>query len=387
MKPGTGTLQEAVDWLLLSRTPGIGPVLLNRLAERFHHVEAVFQATDEALLSLPGITAAVVAGVRQARSAESVTAIQRELDQLARLHGQVLLRSSPLYPHRLTQIHAPPPVLFTLGDPGLLAAERVLAIVGTRGASQQGWHMAYRLAFELARQEFVLVSGLAVGIDAAVHQGALDAHGKTVAVVASGLDIVYPRENDELRQRIVAHGCIVSEAPLGMPPLAGLFPLRNRIVSGLALGVVVVEAPLRSGALITARCALEQNRLVFAVPGNVGDIRSRGGHKLLRDGARLVESVEDILEELTWLGTARCPTNSDPDPVPIPEPVPEPVSAGMALEPEWHPVHAVLLEGMQHQDELARKCQLTVADLSRILLQMELSGVVERRPGGYVVLL
>ncbi len=220
--------------------------------------------------------------------------------EAGRLAGMVLLPwFDPRYPALLDCIPDPPPVLWALGDPGVLGRPGV-AVIGSRAASAYALAVGGRLAAELAARLMVVVSGLARGVDSAAHRGCLDAAGQTVAVLGSGIDRVYPPEHEPLLRAVAASGCVVSELGPGAPPLPEHFPLRNRIISGISLAVVVVEASEKSGSLITARCAMEQGRDVMAVPGSVLTGRNRGSHSLLKDGAKIVESADDILEELGW---------------------------------------------------------------------------------------
>ncbi|MEO5348498.1 MAG: DNA-processing protein DprA [Magnetococcus sp. YQC-3] len=301
--------------------------------------------------------------------------IQQELDRLHSLGGTLLVLGDAGYPPLLQEIYDPPPALFVLGDPGHLLREESVAVVGSRRATPGGSRFAYRLGMDLARNGLVTVSGLAEGIDTAAHWGALEGQGVTIAVLATGLDVLYPSCNDRLRRRIITQGCLVTEAPLGTPPAAHLFPPRNRIISGLCRGVAVVEAAIRSGSLVTARLALEQGREVFAVPAQVGDPRYQGSNQLLRQGATYLERVEDILNVFSW--DARPPSREGP--------VDEGRDLPMAGTPSAA-VHAMLQHGPVQGDELARRCHLTVAALSRILLQLELVGVVQRLPGNQFAL-
>ncbi|MBF0158220.1 MAG: DNA-protecting protein DprA [Magnetococcales bacterium] len=384
-------MMEAIDWLLLAAIPGLGPTLLNRLAQKFGPGEAIIKASESQLTAVTGITPSLATAIRQARQDEAIARLQREIDRLTALGGQIVLRHQACYPSLLSRITNPPPLLFALGSTEVLQQQAILAIVGTRAASVDGCQVAYRLAFDLARQGWVPVSGLAIGIDSAVHQGALDGGGRTIAVMASGLNLDYPKPNRALKERIRQQGgCLITEACLDTPALATLFPLRNRIISGMSLGVVVVEAPLRSGALITARLALDQGRSVFAVPGPVQDPRSRGVHQLLRDGARLVEGVEDIVAELGWPNGPMVMTNPGSAPtLALPPHAPSsPSHPGLPddMPDEALPVYQRLQQGSCHQDELLRHCQLTGATLSRILLYLELSGTIERLPGNLFAL-
>lgn len=273
-------------------------------------------------------------------------------------------RGASGYPPSLEYIHDPPPVLWLRGARTEFAGRSLaIAIVGARDASAYGIGVASRLASELASRGVTIVSGLALGIDAAAHRGALAAGGDTVAVLGCGTDVVYPRRNAALRSEILARSCLVSELPPGTPPAAFHFPRRNRIISGLSLGVVVVEAGERSGSLGTARHALEQGRDVFAVPGAVGAPRSRGPHALLKAGAKLVESADDVLEEYPEIAR-RLSAPSLPSP--------ESVST----------IVAVLRERPDSADGLALRLRRQVPEILRELLDLELRGEVLRGPGG-----
>jgi DNA processing protein len=282
------------DTLRLALVPGVGPVTRRALLERFGTARAVLDAAPSQLRGVPGVGA---------KLAERIVAARREIDAEAELrvcheHGlTVLTEEDADYPRMLREIHDPPAVLFLHGD--LRPQDRLaVAIVGTRHATRYGQQQAERLAGGLARAGLTIVSGLARGIDAAAHRGALQAGGRTLAVLASGVLNIYPPEHAALAEQVRAAGALISENPPHSAPLSGAFPQRNRLISGLSLGVIVVEAAERSGALISAQHAMEQGREVFAVPGRVDSRTSRGCHRLLRDGAKLVESVDDVLEEL-----------------------------------------------------------------------------------------
>lgn len=279
--------------------------------------------------------------------------------------GWTIARDDPEYPHPLRHIHDPPDVLYveTASRPPPPLDGLAVAVVGARDATGYGVSVARALGRGLAEAGYTVVSGLALGIDAAAHAGALEAGGPTVAVTGCGTDVVYPRRNRGLRRRILASGLLVSEWPPGTSPRPAYFPLRNRILSGLTLGVVVVEATARSGSLITARLALEQGREVFAVPGPAGVPRSSGPHRLLKEGACLVENVHDILDELptgVWRAEPRRPT-----------PV---VTVGGLFE--------ALGEGMQTVDQLAARMGKKTHEIWADLLALELRGQVVRGPGG-----
>jgi DNA processing protein len=309
-----------------------------------------------------------------------------ELEALQALGAHLIARAEPDYPTRLAEIADPPPVLAVLGEPALLAAPAV-AIVGARNASAHGRMLAKTLARELAEAGLVVVSGLARGIDTAAHEGALEA-GATVAVIASGIDVPYPPDNEALMAQIAASGAVVTERPPGAVPQARHFPRRNRIIAGLTLGIVVVEAAPQSGSLITARLAAEQGREVMAVPGSPLDPRHRGTNQLLRDGATLVESAADIRTALGPLGAVprpvarpsrRKPAASEPPPAPLPVPAPPPGDLLGRLQ-ERLGVEPLLV------DELIRQCHATTAEVQQALLELELEGRIERHPGNRVSL-
>jgi len=320
----------------------------------------------------------------------SRSAAEAELAGIDRIGGRLVCWGEPLYPPMLTAVEDAPPVLTLLGR-GELALASVVAVVGARNASANGRRLARDIAAGLGETGIVVASGLARGIDAAAHVGALDTG--TLAAVAAGIDVVYPEENRGLYDAIAERGAIVAELPLGTEPQARHFPRRNRIISGISLGVVVVEAAAKSGSLITARFALEQGREVFAVPGSPLDPRSRGANDLLRNGATLTESAADVIAQLGSLLQGRPPA---PTPVrlqprrplaapavrpPIPGP-PPPVSDDAALD--------ILVEKLGPTpvavDELVRQCQLSAASVATLLLELELAGRIERHPGNLVSL-
>ncbi len=280
--------------LLLALVPGVGPLIRQRLVTQFGSAEQVLAAGSENLQSVSGVGSTLAKRIVSARDDVNVD----EQLELARANNiQILLTSHAAYPPLLKEIHDPPSVLFVRGT--LLPGDRLaVAIVGTRHASRYGLKQAAVLAASLARSGITVVSGMARGIDSAAHRAALEAGGRTIAVLASGVLEPYPPENVELAEQIARQGCLVSETAPTMPPISGMFPQRNRIISGLTLGTIVVEAADRSGALITARHAWEQNREVFAVPGPIDSRLSQGPHRLIRDGAKLVSSIDDVLEEL-----------------------------------------------------------------------------------------
>ena len=338
--------------------------------------------------------AALEALPRLARRGErtgTVTAVTRaaaaaELTALDRIGGRFVCWGEPLYPSALGAVEDAPPILSVLGRAELLN-QPALAMVGARNASANGRRLARELAEGLGRAGLVVVSGLARGIDAAAHLGAFETG--TVAVVAGGVDIVYPEQNRGLYDALRRQGAIVAELPPGSEPQARHFPRRNRIISGMALGVLVVEAAARSGSLITARFALEQGREVFAVPGSPLDPRCRGANDLLRRGATLTESAEDVLAQLGPLLRGPLPAlASEPGWPPPGEPAWPEGGAGEPAADE--DALAIILESLGPTpvavDELVRQCQLTASAVATLLLELELAGRVERHPGNLVSL-
>jgi DNA processing protein len=379
---------QKIDWLQLCRSGGVGPQTFFKLLGRFG-------SAARALEELPRL-AREAGGEERWRRCRRDEA-EAELDAIAELGCALIGHGEPAYPQRLAEIADPPPVLIVRGDADLLAASAV-AVVGARNASANGRMLAHNLANELTARGLLVVSGLARGIDAAAHEGALAAGAPTVAVIASGVDVAYPSENAELMERIAATGAIVSERPLGAVPQARHFPRRNRLISGLCLGIVVVEAAPQSGSLITARLAAEQGREVMAVPGSPLDPRHRGTNQLLRDGATLVESAADVIAALGPLAPDRRGPTARPAPGAQGQafrPTTErksPASARAPVEPTANGADLVgrLCERLGPEpllvDELIRQCQASTAEVQRALLELELDGRLERHPGNRVSL-
>ncbi|MDR3537725.1 MAG: DNA-processing protein DprA [Acetobacteraceae bacterium] len=370
--PATPDPADALDRLRLIRTEGIGPVTYRRLLERYLTPAAALDAVPQ-LARAGGRPAPPVVSTREAAA--------HEIEQTRRLGGRLLFLGTPGYPPLLALLDDAPPCLAVLGDPALLSASAV-AMVGGRNASSNGQRIAEALAGDLARS-VVVVSGLARGIDTAAHVGAMRT-GRTVAAVAGGLDQPYPEENVALQNQIVANGAVVTEAPFGTAPQARHFPRRNRIIAGLSLGVVVVEAALRSGSLITARIAQEAGREVFAVPGSPLDPRARGGNDLIRQGALMAETAEDVLGTLPAFPTAvpHGMVAEQPQEAPLTPP------DAPAIPPDARQtVLALLSAAPTAVDDLVRRCQLSPSAVAAVLLELELAGRVEALPGGCVTLL
>jgi DNA processing protein len=284
--------KDALHWVGLGRIDGLGARGALSLVKRFASPDAVYGASLTELEAC-GLSSRVA---RAIHAQEGLAVAEKELDGARRLGCQVVTLSSEAYPSLLKQISDPPLVLYVKGDSALLS-RHAIAIVGSRRPSAYGSSVAHRLAGDLAQRGLVVVSGMARGIDSAAHRGALEAAGKTVAVLGSGIDVIYPRENKGLSERIVESGAMISEFPFGTHPAPENFPIRNRVISGLSLGTLIVEAAEYSGSLITARLALDQNREVFAVPGNITSAQSFGPNLLIKQGAKLVDQWLDVIEE------------------------------------------------------------------------------------------
>jgi DNA processing protein len=377
MVPASLTDADRIAWLRLARSEGVGPATFRDLIERFGSAEAALEA-------LPAL--ARQAGRDRPPRIPSRAQAEDELATIARLGGGTLALGEPRYPEALAAIPDAPPLLTFRGDPALLAAPAI-AIVGARNASAGGCRLAGTLARELGEAGLVVVSGLARGIDAAAHRGAL-ATG-TVAVFAGGLDVVYPSENEVLAAAIADHGLILAELAPGSQPLARNFPRRNRIVAGLARGTLVVEAAIRSGSLTTARLAGEQGREVMAIPGSPLDSRCRGANRLIRDGAALVEEAADILEILGPVAVLEC-RRASAAAAPA-GPLPAPRADSQLSEIPRENTEAAILERLGPApvpvDELIRQCSFSAPVVRTVLLELELAGRLERHPGDAVSML
>lgn len=358
-------MTEEQAWLALNAAELPARLALD-LLEQFGSPESLMSAGPGLLSSAARVTAGEMARIAEARARDYQPALKKLSELGARL---VTIRDSE-YPANLRQIYDPPPVLFVRGS-FLPEDERCVAIVGTRRATPYGRMVSETLGRDLAGRGVTVVSGMAVGADAAAHRGALSANGRTIGVLACGIDVPYPRETMELREQAVKSGAVISELPLGTPARAHRFGARNRLISGLALGVVVTEAPEHSGALITAELAANQGRQVFAVPGSVNSELSRGAHALLRDGARLVESVQDILDELDLPEVA--PRQEAQEVVEAP--------VGSGLTTDERAILTALSLQQKHVDDIIYDCQLPSPRASAGLLMLELKGLVRRLPG------
>ena len=359
---------EKIDWLRLLRSEGVGPVT-------FFHLVRFYGGAAKALAALPELArrSGRKAPIRVGTAADA----ERELAAVKRAGAALLGWLEPAYPVPLAAIEDAPPLLTVRGNIAFLS-ERNIAMVGARNASANGRALAEAIARDLGKAGFVVPSGLARGIDAAAHKGAL-ATG-TVAVLAGGIDVCYPPEHRALFDAVAAQGALVAELPPGTEPLARHFPRRNRIISGLAEGVVVIEAALRSGSLITARLAGEQGREVFAVPGSPLDPRCHGSNNLIRQGAALTESAEDVLRALSGRRISPAPAMAlaEPDLAPLAPPA----------EADSDKARTLLIEHLSPSptavDELVRQTDLPPALVASALLELELAGRIERHPGNRV---
>ena len=360
-------------WFRLRSVPGIGNYLFKRLMDRFQSPDRVFQAPREELLQVDGISNRLAAAIK---GHPLTDAVKKELALIDRSDYSIVTMNDPGYPDLLIQIPDPPPFLYVYGRLG--DCSRNIAVVGSRNATAYGRYTAERLCSEMAAVGFTIVSGLARGIDTAAHHGALTAGGKTIAVLGTGLERVYPAVNRDLFYRIAESGAVITEFPLKAGPDAHRFPVRNRVISGISLGTVVVEAAQKSGSLITARLAAEQNREVFAVPGNVHSTKSAGTHLLIKQGAKLVETVEDIFEELPHAVTSHMARNQTPAEGAPPE---RTLKKLPPLSEDEQRVMAALGPYPVHIDVLVRALDIDAGVLSAILMRMELKGVVAQTPG------
>ena len=361
-------------WIALKSIPGVGNITFLALMDKFGSISDIFTAPLSELRAIPGIsqnTATAIAGFK------NWDKVKEELELLDKNKINVITCQDKLYPVKLLNIYDRPPLIYVRGN--LKNEDINIAIVGSRMASTYGKYTTEKISRELALKGLTIVSGMARGIDSTAHRGAITAHGRTIAVLGSGLDVIYPPENKKLFDDIIQNGAVISEFPPGTPPLSANFPTRNRIISGMSYGVVIVEAGEKSGSLITARLALEQGREVFAVPGSIDSAGSRGTNKLIKQGAILIENIDDILEEImpqiefkTELKTPR-------------------VSGSEIIEKKSHEIldevdqkiFDFVSQGRIHIDDLISSTGLPSAGILSALTKMELRGIVEQHPGKF----
>ncbi len=359
-----------MPWLTLKSVPGIGNLLFRRLIDCFGTPERVFDASRHRLEQVEGITPRLATAICRHRTPDG---IYREIDAIARSKFRVLTQNDEIYPPLLLHIPDPPPVLYLYGR--LQTSACHLAVVGSRMATTYGRTTTRRLCEQLVDHGMVITSGMARGIDTCAHEGALASGGETVAVLGSGLMHIYPPENRKLFDRIAENGAVLSEFPLNAGPDAAHFPQRNRIISGMSLGTLVVEAAQRSGSLITARLAAEQGREVFAIPGSIQAQTARGTHYLIQQGAKLVQSARDIMEELQPQMTRPCEINQDGSEIEASRDIDLTESEARVLQAMGpYPVHI---------DELARRLDQAPGHLAATLSLLELKGMVAQETGKF----
>jgi DNA processing protein len=354
-----------LEWLNLSLIPGLGVGGYWRLVNHFGSPGEVLRASRRDLMRVTGIQDRQISGLFDGSDLQQRG--EKEYERLAAFGGMLLSYTDPGYPKLLKELTDPPPILYLLGDPALLT-QSMIAMVGSRAATSYGRRIAYDLAKGLSELSLTVVSGLALGIDAESHRGALTAAGRTVGVLGCGLDVIYPSQNGSLYRQLVEHGALITEYPLGTRPDGFRFPARNRIIAGVSQGVVVVEAARKSGSLITAQIGLDYGREVFAVPGQVDSFKSEGAHWLLQQGAKLVQRVEDIVVELS------VPINMDGK-----------KSSGRDSHFDIDPDALALLEFIepypQMRETLIHVSGISPSRVSELLLFLELEGFVEMLPG------
>jgi len=359
------SFDKKYHWLLLHLVPGLGNVIFKRLVERFKSPEGVFQATLSDLTNVEGVRLQVARHIVEKVYADDPEKVLRRVEDCG---VRLITFDDPEYPRALKEIHDPPMLLYVKGK-GIPRNLTQVAIVGSRNPTPYGMKVAEKIAQGLARRKFGVVSGMARGIDSAAHWGCLSGRGFTLAILGTGIDIVYPGSNTKLFHQISEKGAVISEFPLGTAPEPKNFPIRNRIISGLSRAVVVVEATKKSGSLITASLALEQGREVFAVPGSVNSFKSTGCHYLIKQGAGLVENSDDILDELGF-NHQFVPKSDTFREGPPP-----------SMEADEKSIYELIGDYPTHIDSIARESNLAPAMVSSTLMRMELKGIIKQLPG------
>ena len=393
---------ETISLIHLNMIQGVGLKTVQCLHDVFGSAARALQATPDELEKIDRLSPAMLDLLKRKPTQYP---IERELELIREYDCRVVTLYDDAYPEYLKEIETPPLVLYIRGE--LIPEDSLsLSIVGSRDAKDYGRKVSYRLSYQLAQRGFTIVSGLARGIDTSAHRGALEASGRTIAVMGSGLSFIYPAANSDLAEKIAESGALISEFPMGVKPKPRNFPRRNRIISGLTLGTVVVEASNRSGALITARLAGEQGREVFAVPGEIFSELSTGTHKLINNGAKLINTVDDLLNELPSYALNRIPSDvstaqmpraeteasqeqstekTDPKPATAQSPakVQQPIQSAPppGLTPDERTVFDAIETPSSHIDTIVRTTQLPISQVSSVLLMLELKGIVQQLPG------
>jgi DNA processing protein len=361
-------------WIALKSVAGVGNVVFPALLEKFGSPQAVFGASAAGLAEVKGISKETV---RQIIHFDQWDKVKAEIELIVKNDVKIVTYQDKFYPDKLLNIYDRPPYIYIRGT--LDGKDTNIAVVGSRQASTYGNYTTERISRELAQRGITVVSGMARGIDSAAHRGAISGRGRTIAVLGSGLDVIYPPENKKLYFEIIENGTVISEYPMGTPPRSSNFPARNRIISGMSYGVVIVEAGEKSGSLITARLALEQGREVFAVPGSIDSVGSRGTNKLIKQGAKLIENTDDILEEII----PQMETNN----IRITESAPLPQKTNAKHPPEMSADERKIIDLIStkklHIDDLISISGLPSSEILSTLTRLELQGIIYQHPGKF----
>ena len=356
---------ELKSWLALSTVPNVGPIRFISLVKHFGSPEAVLSAQEKQLSDFPDVGPIIASNIK--RKVDWMVA-EKQLELMEKNQVRLLTFKDEAYPENLESIYDPPPFLFIRGETGE-DDKNAIAIVGSRAASLYGKQIAEKIGRELAKRGITIISGLAWGIDSIGHLSALEENSRTIAVFGSGLDVIYPPQNGKLVERIIQNGAIISEFFLGTKPEKQNFPRRNRLISGLSLGVVIIEAGPKSGALLTAKHALDQNREVFAVPGNIGAKTSEGTNQLIKEGAKLVTKVEDILEELKMITTLQQKEKNK---------IKKDLSQLSEVEKK---IYNLITNEPHHIDKIAQDISMPTSQALSTLLSLELKGFIKQLSG------
>jgi len=362
-------------WIALKSISGIGNVNFQALLDKFGSAPSIFDASVSDLKSAEGISKETASAIADFKSWEKV---KEELELLQKYNVNIITCQNELYPQNLLNIYDRPPYIYVMGN--LKQDDINIAIVGSRAASTYGKYTTEKISRELALKGLTVVSGMARGIDSAAHRGAITAQGRTVAVLGSGLDVIYPPENKKLFQDITQNGAVISEFPLGTPPRSSNFPARNRIISGMSYGVVIVEAGEKSGSLITARLASEQGREVFAVPGSIDSAGSRGTNKLIKQGAKLIENIDDILEEiLPQMENVHVLNHGSSDA--------EARKMATKRPESFNDIEQKIMDALSNQrvhiDDVIASTSMASGNVLSTLTTMELKGMIQQHPGKF----
>jgi DNA processing protein len=361
-------------WIALKSIPGVGNITFSALVDKFGSLRDIFTTPAPQLATTPGMSKKAAAAIACFKDWDK---IKLEFDRTIKAGIKIVTYSDEYYPIKLRHVYDRPAFIYVKGT--LTKDEISIAMVGSRQASTYGKYTTERISRELSIKGITIVSGLARGIDAAAHRGALTVHGRTIAVMGSGLDVIYPPENKKLYAEIVQNGAVISEYQLGTPPLASNFPARNRIISGMSFGVVVVEAGEKSGSLITARLALEQGREVFAVPGSIDSAGARGTNKLIKQGAKLIENIDDILEDILPQIEKAVPTEAIY--LESSRAMESPLTAKLSAI-EQIIIDLISTNNLQ-VDEIIAATELAPAEVLSSLMSLELKGIVKQHPGKF----